>query len=87
MAVLSVRPVCVPEVALTGRAWSPSRHHSDRVARRVRVLKLASWIAAAVTASFGALQLTLGGALWWLGVANVACALVFLVIPKLCPYG
>ena len=85
--MLSVRPVCVPEVALTGRAWSPSRHHSDRVARRVRVLKLASWIAAAVTASFGALQLTLGGALWWLGVANVACAVVFLVIPKLCPYG
>ena len=48
---------------------------------------MASWIAAAVSGAFGALQLTLGGNLGWLGAANVACAAVFLTIPKLCPLG
>lgn len=85
--MLSVRPVCVPDVAVTGRVWSPNRHRGDRVARRVRVLTMASWIAAAVSGSFGVLQLSLGGALWWLGVANMGCALMFLVIPRLCPLG
>ncbi|MDY6999734.1 MAG: adenylate/guanylate cyclase domain-containing protein [Actinomycetota bacterium] len=79
--------MCVPEVTLTGRAWSPSRHRSDRLARRVRVLTMASWIAAAVAGAFGILQLTLGGTLWWLGVANVVCAAVFLTIPRLCSKG
>lgn len=51
------------------------------------MLKLASWIAAAATASFGALLLTAGGALWWLGLANLVCTVVFLMIPRLCPMG
>jgi adenylate cyclase len=48
---------------------------------------IAGWIAAAVSAAFGVLQLTLGGALWWLGVVNLVCAVVFLAIPRLCPLG
>jgi len=47
------------------------------------VLTIASWIAAAVSASFGIFQLVLGGALWWLGAVNLACSLAFLMIPWL----
>jgi len=85
--VLNVRPVCVPDVALDERGWSPTRHRDDRVGRRQSVLMIAGWIAAAVSAAFGAFQLTLGGSLWWLGAVNVLCALVFLWIPRLCPLG
>ncbi|AFM17332.1 family 3 adenylate cyclase [Mycolicibacterium chubuense NBB4] len=85
--MLSVRPVCVPEVALGGRAWSPSRHRGERVGRRLRVLTIAGWIAAVVSAGFGILQLTLGGGLSWLGIVNLGCAAVFMTIPRLCPLG
>nr|WP_234814056.1 adenylate/guanylate cyclase domain-containing protein [Mycolicibacterium iranicum] len=70
-----------------GQTWSPDRHRDDRVGRRLRVLMIASWIAAAVSAAFGAFQLTLGGQLWWLGAVNIMCGLVFLWIPRLCPLG
>jgi adenylate cyclase len=85
--VLNVRPACVPEVTADGQTWSPDRHRDDRVGRRLRVLMIASWIAAAVSAAFGAFQLTLGGQLWWLGAVNIMCGLVFLWIPRLCPLG
>ncbi|MEW5813178.1 MAG: adenylate/guanylate cyclase domain-containing protein [Actinomycetota bacterium] len=82
-----MRSVCVPEVALQGRATSLSRHRAEAVSRRVRVLTIAGWIAAAVSLSFGAFQLLLDDSLWWLGVINMACGLAFLSIPRLCPLG
>ncbi|MGE2834592.1 adenylate/guanylate cyclase domain-containing protein [Mycobacterium sp. SMC-4] len=85
--MLNVRPVCVPEVAVRSRAVSPERHRSERIARRLRVLTIAGWIAAAVSALFGVFQLTLGGALWWVGAVNIVCAAMFLAIPRLCPLG
>ena len=85
--MLNVRPACVPEVTADGQTWSPDRHRDDRVGRRLRVLMIASWIAAAVSAAFGVFQLTLGGQLWWLGAVNIMCGLVFLWIPRLCPLG
>lgn len=78
-----VRPICVPDVALGSRARSAVGQRSERVDRRLQVLTIASWIAAAVSSSFGAFQLILGGTLWWLGAVNVICAAVFLVIPRL----
>jgi adenylate cyclase len=51
------------------------------------VLTIAGWIAAAVSASFGAFQLLMGGALWWLGAVNLVCGLVFLTIPRLGKFG
>lgn len=87
MPVVKVRPVCVPDVALDGRVWSPDSHRSDRVDRRLRVLKIAGWIAAVVSAAFGVFQLAMGGALWWLGAVNVVCGVVFLMIPQLCRFG
>ncbi len=53
----------------------------------MRVLAIASWIAAAVSASFGVFQLVLGGPLWWLGIVNLICSLAFLVIPRLRVFG
>lgn len=85
--MLNVRPVCVPEVALQGRATSLNRHRAEAVSRRIRVLTIAGWIAAAVTVAFGTFQLTIGGSLWWLGVINILCGLAFLSIPRLCPLG
>ncbi|UXA20774.1 adenylate/guanylate cyclase domain-containing protein [Mycobacterium sp. SMC-4] len=82
-----MRPVCVPEVAAQSRVLSPERHRSDSAASRLRVMTIAGWIAAVVSALFGVFQLSLGGALWWLGVANMFCAAVFLAIPRLCPLG
>lgn len=85
--MVKVRPVCVPEVALESRVWSPSRHRAERVARRLRVLMIASRIAAAVSFTFGLFQLAVGGGLWWLGAVNMACGAVFLVIPRMCRFG
>ncbi len=85
--MVRVRPVCVPDVALDGRVWSPSQHRDDRVGRRLKVLTIAGWIAAVVSASFGVFQLAMGGALWWLGAVNLVCGLVFLTIPRLCRFG
>ncbi|RZT14390.1 adenylate cyclase [Mycobacterium sp. BK558] len=85
--MLNVRPVCVPEVALQGRATSLNRHRAEAVSRRIRVLTIAGWIAAAVSVTFGTFQLTIGGSLWWLGVINILCGLAFLSIPRLCPLG
>ncbi|MEZ0339592.1 adenylate/guanylate cyclase domain-containing protein [Mycobacterium sp. pV006] len=82
-----MRPVCVPELAVRGRVASPERHRSDRAADRLRVLTIAGWIAAAVSALFGVFQLTLGGAMAGLGVVNIACAAMFLAIPRLCHLG
>ena len=78
-----VRPICVPDVALGSRARSAVGQRSERVDRRLQVLTIASWIAAAVSSSFGAFQLILGGTLWWMGAVNLICAAVFLVIPRL----
>ena len=85
--MLKVRPVCIPEVTLGGRVWSPTRHRSDRAHRRLRVLMIASWIAAAVSVSFGVFQLVMGGELWWLGAVNLVCGAVFVMIPRLCRFG
>lgn len=78
--MLNVRPVCVPEV-VRSRVASPERHRSASSARRQRVLTIAGWIAAVVSAAFGVFQLTLGGGLWWLGVVNIICGAAFLTIP------
>ncbi|MCH9732546.1 MAG: adenylate/guanylate cyclase domain-containing protein [Actinomycetia bacterium] len=85
--MLKERPVCVPQLALARLQSSPSSYRSGRVDRRLHVLAIASWIAAAVTASFGLFQLTLGSGLWWLGAVNLTYSLAFLAIPWLRRFG
>ncbi|WP_170311992.1 adenylate/guanylate cyclase domain-containing protein [Mycolicibacterium parafortuitum] len=84
--MVNVRPICIPEVAQEAR-WSPERHRAERAGRRRRVLVIASWIASAASAGFGAFLIAFGGSLWWLGAAQLACAAVFLTIPRLCRFG
>jgi adenylate cyclase len=85
--VLNVRPVCVPEVEMGRRTWSPHRHRSERALRRLRVLIIAGWVATVVSFGFGVFQLVIGGPLWWVGAVNIACGAVFMLIPRLCRFG
>ncbi|MFY1620964.1 adenylate/guanylate cyclase domain-containing protein [Micromonospora sp. WMMD736] len=84
---ISARSACVPAVALQSRIPARTQHYARSVSSRLRVLTIATWIAAAVSAGFGVLQLTLGGPLWRLALLNLTCALVFLAIPKLYRFG
>lgn len=77
------RPVCMPDVALHSPLPARTRHYAEAVVRRLRVLTIATWISAAVSALFGTLQLVMGGPSWWLGVLNVCFAALFLAIPLL----
>lgn len=83
-----MRPVCVPEVTLESRAAAQTlHHHAGGTASRLRALIIAAGIAAVVSAGFGVFQLTLGGHMWPLGLVNIGCAAVFLLIPRLCRFG
>jgi adenylate cyclase len=58
-------------------------HYADNEIRRLRVLKIAAWIAAVVSAGFGIWQLVGGFGVVWIAVTNLVTALVFLLIPLL----
>lgn len=64
-----------------------TRHYTERVARRLAILKVAAWIAAGISCGFGVLQLGVNPATWWIGAANLIAAAVFLAIPTLYRYG
>lgn len=79
--------MCIPQVALESRAAAQSLHGAGGAAGRLRVLRIAAWIAAVVLAAFGLLQVVLGGDVRALGFVNIVCAAVFLSIPRLCRFG
>jgi adenylate cyclase len=81
------RAICVPNVALQSRMPARTRHYAEAVIRRLRVLTIATWIAATVSAVFGGLQVALGGPGWWIGVLNLAFAAVFVANPLLYRFG
>ena len=81
------RSVCVPEVALQRRVPARTQHYADSVASRLRVLKIAAWIAAVVSGSFGVFQLLVGGPMWQFGLINLVCGAIFLLIPHLYRFG
>ena len=62
-----------------------SAHYADSAARRFRVLKITTWIAATVSAGFGLWQLLGGYGTWHIGLINVITGLAFLAIPLLRP--
>lgn len=57
------------------------------MAQRLRVLKIAAWLAAAISGGFGILQFFVGPGYWWIGVVNLAAAAVFVSTPMLYRYG
>jgi len=81
------RSVCMPELALKNPVPARTQHYAESVASRLRVLKIATWIGAAVSVAFGIFQLTLGGRIWWIGLLNLAFAVVFMAIPLLYRFG
>ena len=68
------RSVCMPELALKNPVPARTQHYAESVASRLRVLKIAAWIGAAISVAFGIFQLALGGAVWWLGCSTSCSA-------------
>ncbi|MDF2824326.1 MAG: adenylate/guanylate cyclase [Mycobacterium sp.] len=64
-----------------------SAHYADSAARRFRVLKIATWIAATVSAVFGVWQVVSGYGMWQIGLINVITGVMFMAIPLLRPFG
>src|ERR1044072_2155456 len=81
------RSVCMPELALTSVVPARTQHYAESVSSRFRVLKIAAWIAAAISALFGFCQFLLGGPGWWVGVLNLVFAGIFVAVPLLYRFG
>ena len=81
------RSSCVPAVALDARTHGRAQHHARSDSRRLRVLTLTTRIGATVALVFGIQQFVLVQAGLWIGVVNLAGALVFVFIPKLYRFG
>lgn len=64
-----------------------TQHWAEGSVRRMRVLKITAVIGATVTGTFGVLQLCTGHAMWWIGLVNLATAVIFAVTPMLYKYG
>jgi adenylate cyclase len=77
----------MPELAMKSAVPARTQHYAESVASRFRVLKIAAWIAAAISVAFGIFQLLLGGPAWWVGVLNLAFAAIFLAVPMLYRFG
>ncbi|WKG06568.1 adenylate/guanylate cyclase domain-containing protein [Mycolicibacterium sp. HK-90] len=77
----------MPEMALNNRVSARTRHYAESVSSRLRVLTMATWIAAAVSAGFGIFQLTLDGPMWRWGFVNIGSAALFLLVPLLYRFG
>lgn len=81
------RSVCIPELALNNRVPARTRHYAESVSSRLRVLTIATWIAATVCTGFGIFQLALGGPMWRFAFVNLASAALFLLVPLLYRFG
>lgn len=72
---------------LQRRPPARNQHWAESVTRPQRVLNLAAWIAAALTASLGLLQTLTGHGVLYIGLFNITTAAVFLAIPLLHRFG
>lgn len=60
-----------------------TERYPETVARRLRTLNIAVWMAAATHALYAAVLLVDLTRFWWLSVANVVAALLYAGIPLL----
>jgi adenylate cyclase len=81
------RSSCVPAVAIEARTTGRTHQNLQSTSRQLRVLTLATRIAAAVSIFFGLQQFVLVQQALWVGVLNLAGAVVFVLIPRLYRYG
>ncbi|MGV0837030.1 adenylate/guanylate cyclase domain-containing protein [Mycolicibacterium thermoresistibile] len=64
-----------------------TQRYAESVRSRYRILTIAAWIAAVVSAGFGTVQLAAGGETRLLGIINLAAMVIFLLIPLLYRFG
>ncbi|MCB1289985.1 MAG: adenylate/guanylate cyclase domain-containing protein [Mycolicibacterium sp.] len=72
---------------LQRRPSARNQHWADAVSRPQQVLTIATWLAAFITAVLGILQTVTGHGVFYIGVINLATAMVFLAIPMLYRFG
>ena len=72
---------------LQRRPPARNQHWADSVSRPQRVLTVAVWISALVTASLGFMQTITGHGVLYIGLINLATAVLMLTIPKLNRFG
>jgi adenylate cyclase len=72
---------------LQRRPPARNQHWAEAVTRPQRVLNFATWIAAGVTATLGVLQTITGDRVLYIGLINLAIAVVFLAVPLLHRFG
>lgn len=75
-----------PLLRLKSAILDRDRQHTCSLTRRRRVLNIATWMAALVSAGFGAIEL-LTTKLWPIAVVNGVAALIFALIPLLHRFG
>jgi adenylate cyclase len=79
------RPDCVAAVREQSR--DRSQHYAETVARRHRVLTIASWLAVLVSTSFVVIQILTDTWSWQVTSINMASAVVFAFVPRLHRFG
>jgi adenylate cyclase len=72
---------------LQRRPPARNQHWAESVSRPQRVLNFAAWISAALTALLGALQTFTGDRVLYIGLINLAVAVLFLGVPLLNRFG
>jgi adenylate cyclase len=72
---------------MVARHEGPAHRQAESTSRQLRVLTLATRIAAAVSVLFGFQQFVFVQQALWIGFLNLAAGLAFLLIPKLYRYG
>lgn len=78
--------MCVPDVAVEHRGSGRTGLLSERAARHRRVLTVTATISAAITVFFSIQGLFIGQD-WWVTTINLASAVAFVMIPRLCGMG
>ena len=72
---------------LQRRPPARNQHWADSVTRPQRILNIATWLAAFVTATLGVLQTITGHGVLHIGLINLATAALFLLMPLLNRFG
>lgn len=69
------------------RRAARNEHYADSVARRLRILTIAAWLGAFVSALFAVIQLFTGTGTWPLGFVNIVGTVLFALVPALHRFG
>lgn len=72
---------------LQRRPPARNQHWAESVTRPQRVLRFAAWISAALTAVLGVMQTVTGDRVLYIGLINLATAVLFIAVPLLSRWG